>query len=144
VVDSHLRTPLLSKLVRGAPTDPLVILHRNGADPARIKALADLGVTLVELPACSAGVDLTAGLRALAALGLTRVLAEGGGGIAAGLLRDNLVDRLSWFHAPLLIGGDGWPATQAFGLETLAVAPKFHAVSRQIWGEDVVTHFRKS
>jgi diaminohydroxyphosphoribosylaminopyrimidine deaminase/5-amino-6-(5-phosphoribosylamino)uracil reductase len=143
VVDSHLRTPLLSKLVRAAQTDPLVILHRNGADPARLKALREAGVTLAELPASPAGVDLRAGLAALAQLGLTRVLAEGGGTIAAGLLRENLVDRLSWFHAPVLIGGDGWPAAQGFGLESLEFAPKFRAVSRQIWGEDIVTHFRK-
>ena len=43
VVNSHLRTPLLSQLVRGAAKDPLWILHRNGADKMRIKALEGAG-----------------------------------------------------------------------------------------------------
>ena len=57
--------------------------------------------------------------------GLTRVLAEGGGTLAAGLLRADLVDRLAWFHAPGIIGGDGWPAAQGFGIAKLADMPRF-------------------
>ena len=143
VVDSHLRTPFLSKLVRDAAEHPLWILHRNGADPLRRKALEGAGVKLIELPACPAGVDLSAGVKALAKHGLTRVLVEGGGTIAAGMLRARLVDRLSWFHAPAVMGGDGWPAAQAFGISKLEEMPRFRAVSRQQWGEDMLTNFRK-
>ena len=55
------------------------------------------GVKLIELPESAAGVDLTAALAALGAAGLTRILCEGGGTLAAALLRENLVDRLAWF-----------------------------------------------
>ena len=40
IVDSHLRTPLMSKLVRSTAAHPLWLLHRDGTDPARRKALA--------------------------------------------------------------------------------------------------------
>jgi len=143
VVDSHLRTPLLSKLVRGAAEHPLWILHRDGADPLRCKALESAGVKLIELPPSTVGVDLVAGVQVLAKHGLTRVLVEGGGSIAASMLRARLVDRLSWFHAPAVMGGDGWPAAQAFGIARLEEMPRFRAVSRQQWGEDVLTNFRK-
>ncbi len=141
VVDSHLRTPLLSRLVRGAEQHPLWILHRDGADKLRRKALAAAGVKLIELPASSAGVDLRAGMEALAKHGLTRVLVEGGGSIAAGLLRAHLVDRLAWFHAPCVIGGDGFSAAQGFGIGKLAEAPRFVQVSRQAFGADMLTNF---
>ena len=59
-------------------------------------------------------------MAALAARGLTRVLVEGGGALAAALLRARLVDRLVWFQAPLLIGGDGLPAVGALGADALA------------------------
>ncbi len=143
VVDSHLRTPLLSQLVRSAGRDPLWILHRDGADRLRAKALAGAGARLIELPADRAGVDLVAGMRALAAHGLTRVLAEGGGTLAAGLLRAGLVDRLAWFHAPCVIGGDGYPAAQGFGLAALAEAPRFRLVASERLGEDLLSHFRR-
>ena len=143
VVDSHLRTPLLSQLVRGAATNPLWILHRNGADKLRIKALESAGAKLIELPCAAAGIDLAAGLQALAKHGLTCVLVEGGGTIAAGLLREKLVDRLAWFHAPCVIGADGWPAAQGFGVATLADMPRFSLLEQSRLGSDILSAYKR-
>jgi diaminohydroxyphosphoribosylaminopyrimidine deaminase / 5-amino-6-(5-phosphoribosylamino)uracil reductase len=144
VIDSHLRTPLMSRLVRGAAEHPLWLLHRDGADPARRKALQEAGVKTMEMPASNAGVDLAAGMKMLAQEGLTRILCEGGGTLAAGLLRANLVDRLAWFHAPGIIGGDGWPAAQGFGVTELAAMPRFVPVASERWGDDWLTTYRKA
>lgn len=144
VVDSHLRTPLLSKLVCGAAEHQLWILHRDGADKLRIKALEGAGAKLIELPAAAAGVDLAAGMQALAAHGLTRVMVEGGGTIAAGLLREGLVDRLAWFHAPCVMGADGWPAAQGFGIGTLAEMPRFTLRAQRRLGSDMFSEFEKA
>ena len=144
VIDSHLRTPLMSRLVRGAADHPLWLLHRDGADPARRKALQAAGVTTMEMPPCAAGVDLLAAMKMLAQAGLTRILCEGGGTLAAGLLRADLVDRLAWFHAPGIIGGDGWPAAQGFGITKLAAMPRFIPVAYERWGDDMLTTYRKA
>ncbi len=144
IVDSHLRTPLMSKLVRTASTAPLWLLHRDGADAARKTALAGAGARLFELPGSSAGVDLLAACQALAKAGLTRILAEGGGTLAAALLRAQLVDRLAWFHAPGIIGNDGWPAAQGFGIISLTDMPRFLPVAQERWGDDMLSTFRKA
>jgi diaminohydroxyphosphoribosylaminopyrimidine deaminase/5-amino-6-(5-phosphoribosylamino)uracil reductase len=144
VVDSHLRTPLLSQLVRGAAQDPLWILHRNGADRLRIKALESAGAKLIELPHAAAGVDLSAALHALTKHGLTRVLVEGGGTIAAALLREKLADRLAWFHAPCVIGADGWPAAQGFGIGTLAEMPRFSLLAQHRLGSDIFSEYKRA
>jgi diaminohydroxyphosphoribosylaminopyrimidine deaminase/5-amino-6-(5-phosphoribosylamino)uracil reductase len=144
VIDSHLRTPLLSKLVRGAAEHPLWILHRDGADKPRRQALEAAGVKLIELGSSPAGIDLVAAARKLAELGMTRILAEGGGTLAAGLLRANLVDRLAWFHAPAIMGGDGWPAAQGFGIKNLEQMPRFTQLSQERYGEDMLTTYRKA
>ncbi len=144
VVDSHLRTPLMSKLVRTARQHPLWILHRNGADKLRREALEKAGVKLIELPSSPAGIDLKVGMETLAQAGLTRILAEGGGTLAAGLLRADLVDRLAWFHAPGIIGGDGWPSAASFGVTALATMPRFVPVAQERWGDDYLTTYRKA
>lgn len=144
VVDSHLRTPLMSRLVRSAQEHPLWLLHRNGADPKRKVALQEAGVKLFELPVSAAGVDLTAAMQMLAKAGLTRILVEGGGTLAAGILREQLVDRLAWFHAPGIIGGDGWPAAQGFGVTTLASMPRFVPLAQERWGDDMLTTYRRA
>ena len=48
------------------------------------------------------------------------MLVEGGSELAAALLRARLVDRLVWFQAPLLIGGDGLPAIATLEADALA------------------------
>ncbi|MCH7958458.1 MAG: dihydrofolate reductase family protein, partial [Proteobacteria bacterium] len=74
----------------------------------------------------------------LASRGLTRVLVEGGGVLAAELLGADLVDRLAWFRAPLLFGGDGVPAAAAFGVDALSDAPAFARSAVVEAGPDMV------
>jgi diaminohydroxyphosphoribosylaminopyrimidine deaminase/5-amino-6-(5-phosphoribosylamino)uracil reductase len=144
VVDSHLRTALTMQLVATARETPTWILHRSGADAARRAAFTEAGVRLIEVAGAEPGVDLGAGLRALAAAGLTRVLVEGGAQVAASLLRADLVDRVAWFHAPAMMGGDGWPAVQAFGVAALAEMPRFQRTASLPCGDDVLTELRRT
>ncbi|MGC2412176.1 MAG: dihydrofolate reductase family protein, partial [Stellaceae bacterium] len=73
---------------------------------------------------------------------LTRLLVEGGGRLAAALLRAALVDRLVWFHAPLLLGGGGIPAVGELGQGGLTEMPGFERLSSETAGADVMTIFR--
>ena len=77
---------------------------------------------ILETPVRAGHVDLRRALARLAREGLTEVLVEGGGELAAALLRRELVDELHWFTAPSLIGGDGRPSLGALGLRTLSSA----------------------
>jgi len=102
------------------------------------------GVELIDVAASDMGVDLVQTLAALAQRGITRLLVEGGASLAAALLRADLVDRLVWFHAPSVMGGDGWPATQAFGTVRLADMPRFERVAVQSMGLDMMTEMRRA
>ena len=139
VIDGSLRTPLTVKLIAHAKQVPTWIVHRHGADAARCQALRDCGVELIEVPVSeSVEMDLTVAFAELGRRGLTRVLVEGGAGLAGELMEEGLVDRLAWFHAPMLIGGDGLPAIAAFGVEKLGMAPKFKRLSLETIGNDVL------
>ncbi len=141
VADSHLRAPHTSRLVATARVHPTWIFHRDGADRSRMEYLAEQGVTLIRLHGGELGVDLAAGLAELGARGITRLLVEGGGQIAAALLRARLVDRLVWFHAPGVIGGDGWPSAAGFGIEGLDAMPRFTRIAARPVGEDMLSEF---
>ncbi len=143
VADSHLRTRLTCRLVATAAQTPTWLLARADADPQRRRALEGAGVEVLAVPAGTTGVDLTAALAALGGRGLTRVLAEGGAQLAAALLRADLVDRVAWFHAPSVMGGDGWPAAQAFGTTRLAGMPRFARFATTEAGEDMLTELRR-
>jgi diaminohydroxyphosphoribosylaminopyrimidine deaminase/5-amino-6-(5-phosphoribosylamino)uracil reductase len=57
-------------------------------------------------------------------------------------LRADLVDRLVWFHAPLLLGSDGIPAVAGIEPNALAGMPRFERLATELVGEDVMTLFR--
>ncbi len=80
----------------------------------------------------------------MAGRGITRLLVEGGAQLAAGLLRADLVDRIVWFHAPGVMGGDGWPASQPFGVERLEAMPRFTRTAVSEIGPDVMSEFVRS
>src|SRR5690606_19278282 len=124
---------------------PTWLMCLAGADATRRRAYADCGVEVIEVPADETGtLDLAEACRLLGARGLTRLLAEGGSHVAAALLRARLVDRIAWFRAPAVIGGDGLPAAQAFGIDTLAGAPRFVPAGRIPVGDDVLETYRRS
>ncbi len=144
IVDSHLRTPLTSRLAQTAALAPLWFLVRDGVDPARRDAFIDLGAKVIDVTAGAVGIDLADAMAALAQEGLTRVLVEGGGQVAASFVHADFVDRIAWFHAPSIMGSDGWPGVQGFGIEKLAMMPRFVRHRVTPLGGDMLTEFKRS
>jgi diaminohydroxyphosphoribosylaminopyrimidine deaminase/5-amino-6-(5-phosphoribosylamino)uracil reductase len=73
----------------------------------------------------------------LARAGLTQVLVEGGGELAAALLREGLVDELHWFLSNKLLGGDGRPALGHLGIRALADSYELEDVRVRRVGDDL-------
>lgn len=144
VVDSRLRLPLTSKLVRGAARGPVWLVTLPDSDATRAAAYEDCGVTVIRVDPREPGtIDLDDALAALATRGLTRVLVEGGGRLAAALLREDLVDHLAWFRAPAVIGGDGIPAAVAFGIDAPDAAPRFERTGQLDLAPDLLELYRR-
>lgn len=137
VLDRLLRHDPDSRLGRTAKASPVWLLHGPAAPAARRTAWSTTGATLIEVAGSEGGLDLAAALTALAKKGVTRVLSEGGGTIAAGLLKAGLADELALFTGAVLIGADGHPALGALGLEALADASRPTLRESQVLGPDL-------
>ncbi|WP_420477709.1 RibD family protein [Brevundimonas sp. FT23028] len=126
VLDSTLRTPATAKVASG---DTLIL---TVSEPAPV------GTARVEGVAAEDGrPSPVAALAAIAKAGAASVLIEGGGQVAAAFLRAGLVNRIDWFRAPILLGGDGLPCVAALTLAKLADAPKFRRLSVEPVGDDL-------
>jgi diaminohydroxyphosphoribosylaminopyrimidine deaminase/5-amino-6-(5-phosphoribosylamino)uracil reductase len=144
VLDSRLNVPLTARVVAEARQVPTWFITLRHGDAARRQAFLSCGVELIEVPPTQTHmVDMNAAFQELGRRGLTRVLVEGGSTLGAVLLRAGLVDRLAWFHAPMLIGGDGIPAVAGFGVQHLAEAPRFERVAVEAVGDDVLETLRR-
>src|SRR5947209_1827466 len=143
VLDRQLRIPPTARVIAEARQVPTWVVTLGSADPGRQKSLRDAGAEVIAAELDQAGaIDLTTTLSILGERGLTRLLVEGGGRLAAALLRAQLVDRLIWFHAPLLLGSNGVPAVAALETRALADMPHFERLATERIGEDAVTVFR--
>lgn len=93
---------------------------------------------VLETPRGESGhVDLAHAMRSLAKAGLTTILVEGGGRLAAALLQADLVDEVHWFLAPRLIGEDGRPALGAMGIRKLRDALRIDEIEVRRYGGDL-------
>lgn len=145
VMDSRLRTPLTAKLVATARATPTWMVVTAGVDPDRRRAFEDLGCEILEVAGDAEHKPLLdATLQALAQRGLTTLLAEGGAKLAGSLLHDDRVDRLCWFHAPALMGGDGKSAATAYGVAALADMRRFVRMDARPIGVDLVETYRRA
>ena len=79
ILDTNLRTPVSSALVRTRDKAPLTLFHCEDAPSDKMTALADAGVTLAELPLDADGrLDLPTAMQAMAATGCNHVMVEAG------------------------------------------------------------------
>jgi diaminohydroxyphosphoribosylaminopyrimidine deaminase / 5-amino-6-(5-phosphoribosylamino)uracil reductase len=113
VLDTNLRIPLDSALVRTACEVPLTVMHGPDAEFPRRNALVERSVRLVELPLGANGsVDLDAALVAIGRAEIVRLLVEGGPDLHASLFAMGEVDRVAAFVAPCILGAG---EARAFG-----------------------------
>lgn len=142
VADGRLRLPLTSKLVKTAKEIPVWIFTRGDGDEARRQAFLDCGVELIDLPVEADGnMSMSAAMQKLGERGITRLMVEGGSRLVSSLMRAGLVDRLDWFQAPKLIGGDGYPALAGLGVDKVEAAPGFDLLEVLSLGEDTLQSY---
>ena len=138
VLDAYGRLPLTARLVA---TGLSPIVAAAGVSPDRRAALEQAGCRVWEMPAEEGGVDLPMLVRRVGEAGLDSILVEGGGETAASFLAAGLIDRVSFFVAPLLIGGrDAVPAIGGLGADRVENAVRLIDVTtEQIDGDLLVS-----
>ena len=146
VLDGRLQLPLTHDLVVTAKDTPtwIVTLRSTSGDLAsRHDAYGGVGVKIIEVdPDQNGHPDLAQALGQLSDSGITRLMVEGGGQVAASFISARMVDEIVWFRAPCIIGGDGLPALAGIGVDELSGAPRPLRISIRAVGDDIVEHYR--
>jgi len=136
LLDESLKISNNAKLVATANEAPLLIFAGREAETAKLDLLRSLGVEVV----CdeSNGRDLRAVLTELGRRSIQSVLVEAGAGVAGKLLEAGLVNKISFFLAPVIIGGGEAPsAIGGVGAARLADALRLHDVEVVRRGKDI-------
>lgn len=136
VLDSHGRMPLHAKLLQDT-TVPLYIATTSAMTEEKREALESRGAKIVVCSSNNGRVDLDELIRTIYHRGVYSILIEGGASVASSALQENLVDKMVWFMAPIIIG-KGRDSLAEFTLSRLADAPRLRDVQIEQIGDEVM------
>jgi diaminohydroxyphosphoribosylaminopyrimidine deaminase/5-amino-6-(5-phosphoribosylamino)uracil reductase len=150
VLDTALRLPPTSALVRSARETPVWVMAGTDAPAEAEAALAAHGVEVFRIPADAVGtlailgrLDLYAVLRLLAGRGITRLMVEAGPIAAGAFLAADLVDEAALLRGPAAIGADGIDALEGMPLTVLTASPRLRRCGIETAGADIIETFER-
>jgi diaminohydroxyphosphoribosylaminopyrimidine deaminase/5-amino-6-(5-phosphoribosylamino)uracil reductase len=134
ILDTHLQTPLNSKLL-SLPGETIIV-HCN-TDQGRIAALEQAGALMVHMPEASKGkgIDLEAFLT-WAGQRYNRLWVEAGATLAASFITEHLADEVVLYQAPVFLGQSARPLLKHNIIE-LADKVQFTVLDHRFVGTDV-------
>jgi len=105
ILDSRLRLPLESRMVKTSQDDVLVLC--SFAEEKKKKQLLKLGIRVEQLPTANSEghPDMAAVLRFLGEMEITSLMIEGGAMVNAAALSAGIVDKIFLYYAPRILGG---------------------------------------
>lgn len=116
-----------------------IIATTEAAAPVKEKRLRELGAEILRFESDATGrVPATDLLRELGAMGMCGVLVEGGSRVGACFLREGLVDKVVFFYAPKIIGGDGVSMVGDLGKQSIENAISIKNIKVRRFGDEVM------
>jgi diaminohydroxyphosphoribosylaminopyrimidine deaminase / 5-amino-6-(5-phosphoribosylamino)uracil reductase len=104
ITDTRCRIPLKSKVITCNPQLAL-LATTDLADKSKLKELERLGVQIIICPVNNNKVDLPFLLYSLGIMGIDSILIEGGSMLAYSALTERIVDKVTTFISPKILGG---------------------------------------
>jgi len=136
LIDQCLQISTDSQLVRTAKDSPVLIFARANYEPSALSALQSHGVEVIS--DADLGGELINVFEELGRRSIQSVLVEGGPTLAGFLVDAGLVNRVTFFVAPMIIGGDDAPsAIGGAGVEKIRDALQLEDIEVALRGRDV-------
>jgi diaminohydroxyphosphoribosylaminopyrimidine deaminase/5-amino-6-(5-phosphoribosylamino)uracil reductase len=136
VIEQYLRMSTESQLAQTTEAAPVIIFAHKDSEPDMVNALKSRGVEVISQAASN--LELASILAELGQRSIQSVLVEGGATLAGLLLDAGLVDKITFFVAPMIIGGQDAPsAIGGAGAESIADAWQLESVEVKLRGRDI-------
>lgn len=128
-------------LQQNSGSDTIIIVTDSALDAAlsRKKAIfEEKGIKIIESPAKRSLIDLDFLMRRLGSIGITSLLIEGGSRVIASAFSAGIVDKIFFFFAPRILGGDGVTICSGPGPALMGDSIPVKDVNIQRFGDDIM------
>ncbi len=137
VVDGLLRIPLRSKIISTSREIPTLVATTSVAPPGKIRSIEKAGAEVMVVPARRGHVNLSKLITRLGERNVMSVMMESGGALGGAALKTGIVDRVMFFIAPKIVGGDQCSFNGA-GVKKIADAWRLDGMTASSIGTDIL------
>ncbi|MGH7769041.1 MAG: bifunctional diaminohydroxyphosphoribosylaminopyrimidine deaminase/5-amino-6-(5-phosphoribosylamino)uracil reductase RibD [Candidatus Binatia bacterium] len=134
VLDSGLRMPLSSQVLH--ERGKTIVVAGARVPIRKVRAIEKLGAEVWRLPTRDGAVPFASILRAMGNSQIVSVMIEGGAVTAGRALSEQVVDKICFFYAPRIIGGDGLDMIAPIGVTQMRQAKQLKNLEVEKLGED--------
>lgn len=139
ILDTHLSIPLNARVLTQSSAADTILVTGPDVDATTRKQVIASGARVLTSPCRDRQIDMAALMKTLGAEGITSVLVEGGSRVSGSALRSGIVDKIYFFYAPKLLGGDdGIPICRGQGQEHMQDCLNVTDVTVHRFGRDVM------
>ena len=136
VLDSRLRIPLKAHLLHCKDPEKTIVVTGTRSTLRKKKAIQNYGAQVWTFPPRKGMIPFTSILKKLGQMGLLSVMIEGGAITASRALKEKVVDKVNFFYAPRIIGGDGKNMIGALGIKQVGDSRKVKDLEVMKFGKD--------
>lgn len=120
ILDAGLSISLDAKVLQGKSDSDTLIIIGDSVEKTRKTKVEERGAKIIEAPLSGGLIDLDFLMDYLGGLQISSLLIEGGGRVIASALSTGIVDKVLFFYAPKIMGGnDGIPICFGKGRELM-------------------------
>lgn len=139
VLDTHLSIPSDARILALDSDAHTLLITGENAAKAKGKKLQRDGVRIIEQPLEDGRIHLMSLMKRLGSEGITSLLIEGGSTVLASALKSGIVDKVLFFYAPKILGGDdGMPICRGKGAALMKDSIQLKHIRVQRFAEDVM------
>ena len=136
VLDPQLRMPLTARMLSEPGTT--IVVASGRASERKAARLQDIGAEVWRLPSRRDGIPFVAVLKKIADREMVSVMIEGGAVTAGRALAAKVVDKIAFFFAPKIVGGDGLPIVSSLGIKDMSRSRPVKNIEIETIGNDIL------
>lgn len=139
IVDSNLRIPLDSKILKTSHNYKTIIATTENADLKKRSLIEEHGAEVLIIKSLDNKVDLSNLMIKLGELKIDSILLEGGGELNYSAFKAEIIDKVMLFIAPKILGGrDSKTCIEGEGIDLLNEAYKISDLKTEILDRDIL------
>jgi diaminohydroxyphosphoribosylaminopyrimidine deaminase/5-amino-6-(5-phosphoribosylamino)uracil reductase len=139
ILDTHLRISEKAKLLRLDSDSDTILITGPLVSKDKKTRLEKKGVKIIESPVSNGLIDLDRLMDLLGSLEITSLLIEGGSRVFASALSAGIVDKVLFFYAPKILGGDdGIPICKGPGVDLMDNCIPVRDIRVMRFGDDIM------